>query len=262
MRSLRYLLALCVCTPAIADDEDMLQLATLFPEGRHLAQLTYTALDTAVGDRDIYLAGYTYAYSNSLRFSGNTGYTSVEPPSPAKKQNGMTDSTVLVQYDPSDRLSANAFVPETLGLTFELQLPSGDPDKGTGEDLWAATVGGGWLIDFPYDFWLLPSLRHQWTFSEGADAQRRERTDLGLGLYWFFPIKAWLGLEPVLAYDHAVDDDALDWSLVAGKVWSTGWGIDFSWSSTDRFEPQGVRDDQVLLLTLSYQFGEPPKVFE
>ena len=253
------MLALCFCTAAAADDQDMQQLATLFPEGRHLTQLTYTAVDTAVGDRDIYLAGYTYAYSTRLRLSGNVGYTSVEPPGPAEKQNGITDTTALLQYDPTASLTANAFVPDTLGFTFELQLPTGDPDKGIGEDLWAAALGGGWLIDFPFDFWLLPSLRHQWTFSEASDAQRRERTDLGLGLYWLFPTKAWLGLEPVLAYDHVVDDDALDWSLVAGKVWSSGWGIDFTWSSTDRLEPRGVRDDQLLLLTLSYQFGEPTR---
>ena len=250
---------LAACAGGLQADDDMAQLADLFPTGRHLTELTYTRIDTVFGDQDVWIPRYTYAYSTSLRLAASVGYVESAPSDAGRDRGGQTDSVFLLQYDPSAQLTANAFVPDTVGLTMALQAPTGDHDKGIGEDLWAAQLGAGWLVDFPWDFWLLPSLQHEWTFSEGQDAQERERTDLGLGLYWLFPFKAWLGIEPGFAYDHVLDDSAFDWSIVLGKVWSSGWGVDVRWTNADRLEPRGVRDDEILFFALTYQFGAPPR---
>ena len=253
--SLSFLL-LSMAIPAAADEDDMQQLAELFPSGRHLLELNYTSVDTIDGDQDIWLPRYTYAYSTSLRFSGSIGVATADKDSIKR---GPTDSVLLLQYDPSAQLTANAFVPDTVGLTFGLQIPTGDHSDGLGEDLWAAQLGAGWLVDFPLDFWLLPSIQHDWSFREGRDTASRQRTDIGLGLYWLFAFKGWLGIEPVIAYDHKLEDSGLDWSVVAGKAWSTGWGLELRWSSKDRIDERDIRDDSIFLLGLTYQFGRPPK---
>ena len=258
---LRTLIASClglVAGAALAED-DMEQITKLFPTGRHLTELTYTRIDTALGDQDVWIPRYTYAYSTSLRMAGSIGYVETDPERPDRSRGGHTDSILLLQYDPSANLTANAFVPDTVGLTFALQLPTGEHDKGIGEDLWAAQLGAGWLVDFPLDFWLLPSVAHEWTFDEAPGTQERERSDLGLGLYWLFPFKTWLGIEPAFAYDHVADEEIFDWSVVVGKVWSSGWGFDLRWTNAERLEPRGVRDDNVLFFAVTYQFGEPPR---
>ena len=253
-------LILAAATVAVADDSDMAELATLFPAGRHLLEVSYTHVDTEFGDRDIWLPRYTRAISTNLRASASVGYVIADPVGVNSREGGVTDSVVLLQYDPTARLTANAFVPDTLGIAVGLQLPTGDAARGLGEDLWAMSLGGGWLLDFPLDFWLLPSIQHEWTFSEGSPDDERERTDLGLGLYWLFaPVKSWLGFEPTVAYDHVVEDSTFGWSLVLGKVWANGWGLDARWTKSDRLQPRGARDDTILVLSVSYQFGQPPR---
>ena len=71
--------------------------------------------------------------------------------------------------------------------------------------------------------------------------------------------KGWLGIEPVLAYDFEENDAALDWSLVAGKAWSNGVAIDLRWTRLDRIDPAALRDDELVFLGISYQFGAPPR---
>ena len=58
---------------ALADPEDMQQLATLFPDGRNLVQLSYTQVDSAEAKTEIWLPNYTYAYSRNLRLSFTAG---------------------------------------------------------------------------------------------------------------------------------------------------------------------------------------------
>ncbi len=244
---------------SLANEEDLVALMEFYPSGRHLIEVTYTSLDTVLGDSDVYVAGYTLAYSNQLRFSAAAAFTELDPEPPAGSASGLGDARFLLQYDPSANLTANAFIPENLGLTFALQAPTGDHEEGLGEDLWAAAIGAGWLVDFPLDFWLLPALSYERTFDEGPEALRRERADLSLGLYWLFTHRYWLGIEPILAYDFVADDEAIDWSVVGGKVFASGFGIDLGWSRTDRLQPRGVRDDEILTLNLSYQFGRPPR---
>ena len=252
------LISLAVCAELGADEADMTEYASLFPLGRHLVEFSYSKIDTTEGDQLLWLPQYTYAYSTSLRFSGSIGYSELNATG-ASARSGATNSELLVQYDPSAQLTANAFIPDTLGFTFGLQIPTADHDKGLGTDFWAASLGFGWLIDFPLDFWLLPYTQYQFSFNEGPGQEEIKRVDLGLGLYWLFPFKGWLGIEPVIAYDANEKDNALDWSVVIGKVWSTGWGVDLRWSKLDRLDEEAIRDDELIFFGLSYQFGSPPR---
>lgn len=256
-------ICLCFTSAAGADDKKLEEFASLFPTGRHLAEFSVTSIDTAEGDQLIWLPGYTLAYSTSLRFSGSVGVVESDlvGGNDSGSSSGLTDSQLLVQYDPSAQLTANAFLPDTVGLTFGLRVPTADHDKGLGVDLWAASLGAGWLVDFPWSFWLLPSLQYEFSFDEAPGVQRIERADLGLGLYWLFSFKGWLGIEPVIAHDLVEQDSAFDWSVVLGKAWSTGWAVDLRWSRLDRLDSAAVRDDEVLFFGISYQFGQPPLDF-
>ena len=45
----------------------------------------------------------------------------------------------------------------------------------------------------------------------------------------------------------------------AGKVFPNGIGVDLQWGTQDRSEEFATRDDDVLILNLSWQFGAPPR---
>jgi len=146
---------------AVADEADKAELARLFPKGAHRLQMSYTYLNAAEADFAIWVPSYSWAYSRRLRITGLTGYADAKFHVPNaiddSARSGLFDSFLVVQYDPGRRLTANSFVPNTLGLTFKLRAPTGDAAKGLGLDTWVGAVGAGWLVDFPYRFWLQPT---------------------------------------------------------------------------------------------------------
>ena len=123
-------------------------MATLFPSGRHLVQLSYSRVVSEEAETEICPPTYTSAYSGSLRFSLTTGIVKVDDiddlratPQTGKSFSGFADSRLLVQYDPSAKLTANAFVPDTLGITVGVQMPTGDHEKGLSVDAWIGQLG-------------------------------------------------------------------------------------------------------------------------
>ena len=253
-------------SPALADEEDMEELAALFPGGRNLLQLAYTRVDSAESETAIWLPNYTHAYSRNLRFSLTAGISTASDivalqgtPEESDSFSGIADSQFLVQIDPSAKLTASPVIPDTVGFTFSVQIPTGNQDKGLGVDAWIGQIGAGWLVDVPWRFWLLPSVQYQRSFSEGSEVPETDRITGGVGLYWLFPIKAWLGLAPSIGYDYFAEETFGNFSVVAGKSWSSGWGVDISWDRLDRIDPGARRDDEQIFFNLSYQFGKPPR---
>lgn len=260
--SLLLSVTLCVSGTSRADDADKAELARLFPKGAHRIQLSYTRLDAAEADFNIWVPSYSWAYSNRLRLTGLTGFADASFHVPnaggAADRSGRFDSFLIVQYDPGERLTANSFVPNTLGFIFKLRAPTGEAEKGLGIDAWSGTIGAGWLIDSPYRFWLQPTIVYERSFAKGTLGVDIERAEVSAGLYWLFPFRAWLGVRPSLECDFVLDDCGTNVSLTMGKTWSSGIALSFSVDRLDRIDPLAVRDDRQLFLSVSYQYGNPP----
>jgi hypothetical protein len=73
-----------------------------------------------------------------------------------------------------------------------------------------------------------------------------------------FPIRAWLGIEPYLGRDFERDTDIDQFRVYAGKSFANGLAVELQWGTQDRADKGAARDDDVLALSLSWQFGKAP----
>lgn len=262
LTALLLTVTLSVAGGANADDADKAELARLFPKGAHRVQLSFTRLDAAEADIHIWVPSYSWAYSNRLRLTGLTGYADANFHAPNagadSERSGRFDSFLIVQYDPGKRLTANSFVPNTLGFIFKLRAPTGEAEKGLGIDAWSGTIGAGWLVDSPYRFWLQPTIQYERSFAKGSLGADIDRAEASAGLYWLFPFRAWLGVRPSLECNFVLDDCGTNLSLTMGKTWSSGIALSLSVDRLDRIDPLATRDDRQLFLSVSYQYGKAP----
>ena len=258
-------MALLPAEMILAGEEDTANIGDVFFDGRHRVDLSYTSIDGFDGDAIFWIPGYTYSFSPSFRVEARTSFVEFDFPANADfgieedfNASGWGDSLIGFQYDPGANLTSGAWVPDTIGLFGSVIMPTGDKDKGLTGDTWEAEVGFGWLVDFPWNFWLLPAAAYRNTFNAGETTYRINEAGLGLGFYWLFPFRAWVGIEPYYGWDMERDTDTDALRIVAGKAFPNGMSIDLQYGTQDRVEQGAARDDDVLLLTLSWQFGDPP----
>ena len=248
-----------------AGEEDTANIGDFFPDGRHRLDLSYSQVEGFDGDVTLTLPSYTYSFSRSLRTTVVASYVELDFPASEKygfaeeiEESGWGDTIIGFQYDPGARLTSGAWVPDTLGFYSSLVLPTGDKDKGLSSDTWTAEVGAGWLLDLPYNFLVIPTTAYRKSFKSGNSAYRLNEAAVGLGLYWLFPFRAWLGIEPYLAWDFERDTDIDQFRIYAGKSFTNGLAVELQWGSQDRVDEGSARDDEVLVLSFSWQFGQPP----
>jgi hypothetical protein len=96
------------------------------------------------------------------------------------EESGWGDTVIAFQYDPSARLTSGAWVPDTLGFSASLVMPTGDEDQGLGGDAWTAEVGAGWLLDLPFNFLVIPNAAYRKSFRNGDSANRLDEVTVGL----------------------------------------------------------------------------------
>ncbi len=248
-------LLLLLSPPAVGEAD----ISKVFPDGCHRVDLSYTRVEAFDADVDLWLPGYTYAYSNRFRVQAVGSFLDVSATDLPGGQDGIGDTFVQLQYDPAGNLTANPFIPDGIGLYGALSLPTGDFDKGLSTGAYIGEVGGGWLIDGVSDVWFAPSAYYQKSFAHEEGALRVHELNAGVGVYWLFPFAAWLGIEPYLGYDFENSEDIFSFRLVMGKTFSNNLSVDLQWGYEDRTERGAQRDDSVLFLGLIYQFGDPPR---
>ena len=99
----------------------------------------------------------------------------------------------MVQYDPSERLTASPFIPDTLGLNATIRAPTGNADKGFGVDAWLVNLGAGWAFNPYQDLWLVPAGYYESTFDEEKDALPEEEIGISIDFIWLFSSGIWIG---------------------------------------------------------------------
>ena len=150
-------------------------------------------------------------------------------------------------------------MPDTLGIFGGILLPTGDTDKGLGGDAWAGAIGIGWPILVRSTFVIIPSADYTKSFIHGNDAIRLDELAVRVSLLWVSPAGVWLGIEPQISQDFENDATTDAFSVILGKSFRNGLGIELRWGKKRRFENLADdEDDENLLLTVSWQFGPPP----
>lgn len=237
--------------------------------GRHLVELGYTSFDGFDADLNVVAASYTYSYSRRLRFTGTTQFVELEAPQAGRAgsadiaegvdETGLGDSLITVQYDPGANLTSSPWIPDTLGVFGALLLPTGDSGDELSGEAWAGTIGLGWPLYTNNDFLILPSAQYTKSFKHGEDALHTEELSVGLSLLWVFARGAWIGFEPSIGRDFESDKTSDAFVLIFGKSFRNGLGVDLRWGTRRRYSGFAERDDEILLLGVSWQFGAPPR---
>ena len=253
---------MCLAGLVDASDDQSSENRSPLNDSRHRLELGYTSIDGFDGDLLVLTPSYTFSKSPHLRFTGSTQLVKLSVPksadSDSERHTGLGDSIVTVQFDPGARLTASPWVPDTVGVFGAFLLPTGDVDEGLGLDAWAASIGAGWPLAVSDSFMAAPTLFYTRTFAHGDDAARIEELGIGVTLLWLSPIGAWLGIEPFISRDLENNENIDSYSLVIGKTFRNGLGVDLRWGTQHRFENFAERDDEVFLLSISWQFGDPP----
>ncbi len=91
---------------------------------------------------------------------------------------------------------------------------------------------------------------------DGADGVNE--AGIGVGFYWLFPHRTWLGIEPRYGWDFERNSEISQFQMHIGKAFANGLAVEASWGSQDRVDRGALRDDKLLVLSLSWQFGSPP----
>lgn len=251
--------------PACADEADAQYLRDTLPSGRHRIDIGLSRLDTSLGDVDVLLPSYTLAISDNMRVNmtaslvrSNLETTGADGSRISGTEYGNGDTQLFFQYDPSAHMTASPWIPESVGLSAGLLLPTGNAENALGGDTWVASLSAGRPVDLLQNFWLLPSLSYERSFHGGEYAALINELQFALGLHWLFPVGVWIGYDPELIRDLAKHEWSVDHAITLGWVSQTGLGLSLEYGSRDRWDPLSHFEDKALFLNLFYQFGGTP----
>ena len=237
---------------ADADDERV--------DGRFLLDLSYTSTDAFEGVADVFTPGFTWLLGADLRIGASTTYVTFDLSSELKPENkhnshGLGDSVFFVQYDWDERLTASPWVPDDVGMSLSLLVPTGDAESFLSNDTWAANLSTSWPILMEGKWLFNPVVSYSFTFNEGLLADPVSALDFGLGVVRLFPSRFWIGYTPTVWFNFKTDTWNFDDHFTIGKMFSNGMGVGLDYGYLARNSKLFARYDDTLMLNFYYQFG-------
>jgi len=252
---------LLMSAAACADEEDQAALARYVPHGPNRFDLSYTHIDVIDADLDLFIFGYTRALRSNMRLGvtgGVTRFHAPADPAAGRDENmdefGFSDTLISFQYDPTARLTASPWIPNTVGINASVLAPTADADKGLGGDFWLGSVGGGWLVDFFSHLWLVPAIGYESTFAEGDAAVPTHGVYVSCDITWVFPFGAWIGYSPSIGREFETDEWVDGHTLTIGKLWLAGFGLSLELGRNEHISRIPASDDRNWLANFYYQF--------
>ena len=231
-------------------------------EGRFLLDLAYSDTESIEGVTDIFDIGLTWLVRPDLRVGADTTFVDFTPDtssnqvsSDQQSTKGLGDSTFFIQYDWQERLTASPWIPDNVGTSLAVLVPTGDAKKSLGGDTWAASVAVSWPLVIKGGWLLNPAVNYNFTFNEGPLADHISVAEVGLGIVKLFPSKLWIGYTPSYWYDLDLKTWNFDSHFTIGKMFSNGMGIGLDYGQLARHYKPRARDDNSLLFNFYFQFG-------
>jgi len=253
------LLMLFMTTCLAQTDNDDANNETL--NGRFLLDLSYTNTDAYEGTVNVFSPGFTWLVGPDLRVGAVTTFMTFDPKHTAEfgntdSSNGLGDSLLFVQYDWDERLTASPWIPANVGMNVSLLVPTGDLSKSLSLDTWGLGISVSWPIVNDSGWLFNPVIGYDFTFSEGAAAEKVKAVQIGVGIVKLFPSKFWIGYTPIYWYDFEKNRSNYDGHFTVGKMFSNGMAIGLEYGIIARNSQQFSEFDETLLLNFYYQFGQ------
>ena len=159
--------------------------------------------------------------------------------------NGSGIGDLLLRYNwvPSLTLTADPWVPNSLGIGLGLLVPTGDAAKGTGGDQWVIAPSLGWAAKIAKRTTLLPQLQYMKSFAEGELAQGMQTISLSADLIHVFLSKFWVQYTPAASYDLEAETYEFDNLLVLGQQFTRRVALRLELRTLNVADPQAPAGD-------------------
>jgi hypothetical protein len=231
-------------------------------DGRFLLDLNYSDTVAIEGVTDIFGAGLTWLIRPYLRVGADTSFVDFTPATSSKlasndqqSARGLGDSTFFIQYDWQERLTASPWIPDNVGTSLAVLVPTGNARESLGGDTWAASVAVSWPVVIKGGWLINPAINYNFTFNEGPLADHISVAEASLGIVKLFPASFWIGITPSYWYDLDLKTWNFDGHFTIGKMFSNGLGVGLDYGQLARHYKPHATDDKSLLLNLFFQFG-------
>ena len=156
---------------------------------------------------------------------------------------GIGDLLLRYNWVPAQTLTADPWVPNSLGIGLGLLVPTGDAAKGTGGDQWVAAPSFGFVAKLGKRTTLLPQLQYLKSFAEGDLAQGMETASLSADLVHVFLSEFWIQYTPSVSYDFEAEQYEFDNLLVVGQKFTRRIALRFELQTLNIADPQDPAGD-------------------
>ena len=156
---------------------------------------------------------------------------------------GIGDLLLRYNWVPALTLTADPWVPNSLGIGVGLLVPTGDAAKGTGGDQWVIAPSLGWAAKIAKRTTLLPQLQYVKSFAEGEFAQGMQTISLSADLIHVTRSKFWVQYTPAASYDLEAEQYELDNLIVLGQQFTRSIALRLELRTLNVADPQDPAGD-------------------
>jgi hypothetical protein len=252
--------ASCLCHQySLADDEDQddPSVERVRSQPRHRIDVSAVFLDNVSADSVNGVVDYTYNLNSKSNISVSVPF--VDPNTSTGGNSGIGDTVMAFSYVPSVTVSANPWVPRTVGSGFAALAPTGSAKDGRSLDTWVLTPFLGLVIPITDRVFIAPQVGYVHSVDKtiaGTDL-RLAYGELGVSFVAFNGF--WSSYFPKFVRDLESDEWAVNHRLGVGKMLSTRFGLSIDYSFIERFNfgsdlPAQSGFDELIELRMHYAF--------
>ena len=156
---------------------------------------------------------------------------------------GVGDLLLRYNWVPSLTLTADPWVPNSLGIGLGLLVPTGDAAEGTGGDQWVLAPSFGFVAKLGKRTTLLPQLQYMKSIAEGELAQGMQTIALSADLVHVTLSKFWVQYTPTVSYDLEAEQYEFDNLIVLGQQFTRRIALRLELRTLNIADPQDPAGD-------------------
>jgi len=224
---------------------------------RHRVDVTTIFVDSISSDSANGLLGYTYNLTGNSNISAVVPY--LDPDFEQGGDSGFGDLLVSFSITPFSKLSANPWVPRTVGSGVALWIPTGSERDGRTLGSFIAMPYLGLVIPMGERFFFAPQVGYVHSFSKTVSGTNYRVLTAETGIAYIAENGFWISYFPQVLRDLESNEWAIDHRLAVGMMFSPRFGMSFDYVFVDRYSfgsnlPVEAGFDEQIELSLHFTF--------
>ena len=227
-------------------------------DAAHRFDLGVQRLDTPVGDFETTLLGYTRVFRGNMSFSAALtvnfanafGFT--DDVITKERHIGLGDTILIYSFVPGMTVTAQPWVPRSIGFSVLLIVPTGSAEDFLGGDQFVFSPQGGWVLNIGKDFSILPAVSYARSFADGNLASPVHTAAAELGAVWAHDSGWWINYTGEFTRDLELDDWNYNDFFTVGKMFGSQIGLSLAYGVLEAIDPHARRNDQEWMLLFHY----------